>query len=95
MIAAISATDMSSTSNSSSAARWLPGRCCSAATKASSTDSRCSARRPVSGYGPSHSTSVSAVLPGSAWSLDGPRSIGSARRPRPAMTSRQVRVVTV
>jgi hypothetical protein len=40
IIAAISAAEKPSTSNSSGAARWLPGRCCSAATNPSSTASR-------------------------------------------------------
>ena len=42
IVVAISAAEKPRTSNSSSAARWLPGRCCSAATNASSTASRCS-----------------------------------------------------
>ena len=35
IMAAISAAEKQRTSKSSSAARWLPGRCCRAATKAS------------------------------------------------------------
>ena len=42
IIVATSAAENPRTSMSSSAARWLPGRCCSAATNASSTASRSS-----------------------------------------------------
>ena len=96
MISAISAALNPSTSNSSSAARWLPGRCWHAATNASSTLSR--SRWSVSGvvgHGPSQDTSASGASPTTALSLAGPKSIGRARRPRASTTSRHVRVATV
>ena len=100
---AISAAEKPSTSNSTSAARWLPGRCCSIATNASSTASRCSYRasgavgpapRPRSAYGSSQAVSAAGTSPITGCVLAGPRSTGRARRDRDPAALRQVRVAT-
>ena len=77
------------TSHRMSAARCFGGRCWSAATKASRNDSRCSASSSGVGSGVIQVTSGSSARFSNSGSCAGPRSIGLARRSRPASASKQ------
>jgi len=92
--------DQPSTAVRSSAARWRPGRCCSAARNASrmlcrrmtrSAGLASSGTTQASGTGSSHSF-AGRVLSSAAMVEGGPRFHGSARRPRASMASRHTRV---
>jgi hypothetical protein len=78
-----------STSQRISAARCFAGRCCSAATKASRSVSRCSASSSGVGSGVIHVTSGSSARFSNSGSCAGPRSIGRARFSRPFSWSKQ------
>ena len=88
-----------STSHRISAARCRGGRCCSAVTKASRTESRtaaisagspCSGTTRASGIGVTHRSSAGhGRMCDSTGGEAGPRSIGSARRFSPRSASRQ------
>ena len=104
MVSSSSATSAAfhcSTSRRISTARCRAGRCCSAATKASRTDSRAtavSAGSPPPGSTMASGIGVSQVLSGSFGPSGsdaveaGPKSIGRARRLRPSSMVRQTLV---